>query len=266
MFNTNHLSPFVLVAAAVFLGASSHSYAGAAHRSVSESSGDANRCPGCSTTNFVATLSGGPIKTMSANKTETFYLQPDIEKTYTATKNTNSNATGELFLGMQTMIEDGFRGQIGFAYAIAGNSISGHIWEDALPIFDDFTYKYNVKNTRYAVKAKLLEDIPYHLIGYASASAGVAVNKASSFSIYPIIPEAVPAPSFSNNTEMSFTYSLGAGVEYPLSKNFQVGVGYEFANWGKNSLSRAPGQSLNNGLGVSHLYTNELLFSISFIA
>lgn len=263
MFNKDSFDSFLLITAAIFLGTSSSTYA-VAHRTDNELGGNTNHCPGCTTTAFVATLSGGPIWT-TAGKNETFFLQPEIQKTYTATRNVKSNGTGEIFVGVQTLLDEGFRGQFGFDAATTGTSIKGVIWDDAKPIFDNFTYQYNVKNTRYTLKTKLLADIPYNLIGYLSASAGVSVNKANNFTITSITSEAVPAPSFNNNSEMSFAYTLGLGAEYPCGEHFQVGIGYEFANWGKTSLSRAPGQSLNNGLGSSHLYTNELLFAVTLI-
>ncbi len=43
-----------------------------------------------------------------------------------------------------------------------------------------------------------------------------------------------------------------------------AGVGYEFADWGKNQLGRAPGQTLNTGLSMSHYYINSILFNITY--
>lgn len=44
-----------------------------------------------------------------------------------------------------------------------------------------------------------------------------------------------------------------------------MGVGYEFADWGKNYLGGDPGTALPQGPGMPHLYTNELLFSLSYL-
>ena len=101
---------------------------------------------------------------------------------------------------------------------------------------------------------------------YVSGSLGVGFNRAHDFTITPKIFEEVPAPNFTDNRTTAFTYTLGIGVQKALTTNWQAGIGYEFANWGKSQLGRAPGQTLNSGLHLSHLYTNQLQFSLSYVA
>lgn len=72
-------------------------------------------------------------------------------------------------------------------------------------------------------------------------------------------------PNFSSHTHTTFTYTLGVGVQKVLNQNWQVGVGYEFADWEKNQLSRAEGQTLNSGLTQNHLYTNGVLLNITYL-
>lgn len=73
-------------------------------------------------------------------------------------------------------------------------------------------------------------------------------------------------PNFASNTTAAFTYTLGVGVERNINLHCQVGIGYEFADWGMSQLSRASGQTLNTGLSLSHLYTNGLLFNLTYSA
>ena len=49
---------------------------------------------------WVGTLSAGPVW-QDGGTTQTFYLTPDIEKTYTADKSTSALFDGEVFLGLQ---------------------------------------------------------------------------------------------------------------------------------------------------------------------
>lgn len=70
--------------------------------------------------------------------------------------------------------------------------------------------------------------------------------------------------NFASNTTTAFTYTLGAGVQRHLNPHWQVGIGYEFSDWGSSQLNRASGQTLNSGLLLSHLYTNELLFNLTY--
>jgi len=73
-------------------------------------------------------------------------------------------------------------------------------------------------------------------------------------------------PDFASNTTTAFTYTLGVGVERHLNPHWQAGLGYEFADWGKSQLSRASRQTLNNGLSLSHVYTNGFLFNLTYHA
>jgi opacity protein-like surface antigen len=73
-------------------------------------------------------------------------------------------------------------------------------------------------------------------------------------------------PNFVSNTTTTFTYTLGVGLERHLNQHWQAGIGYEFADWGNSQLIRASGQTLNNGLSFSHLYTNGLLFNLTYLA
>ena len=215
---------------------------------------------------LVVTLSAGPVWE-SNGKTQTFFLTPEIEKTYTANQSTETLPFGELFLGIQNSLGEEFQGQWGLAIVTTGNAnLSGEIWDDADSEFNNYTYKYQVKHTHLALKGKLLFEISCIVMPWISGSAGLGFNEAHSFTNTPTISEAVQNPNFSSNTKTSFTYTVGAGIDYKLTKNWQVGVGYEFADWGKSQLARASGQTLSSGLILNHLYTNGFLLNITYFS
>lgn len=214
---------------------------------------------------WVLSVSGGP-EWARAGDTQSFFLNPDIIKTYAATRSTNVLASGEVFLGVQRLINQ-FQGQFGLAVATTSNAkMQGQIWDDADPQFNNLNYKYGVRNSRVAVKGKLLVDKGYWAMPWISGSAGVGFNRANSFDNTPVIFEALPNPNFASHTKTAFTYTLGVGVQRALSQNWQVGIGYEFADWGKSQLSRAPDQTLNSGLTMNHLYTNGVLFNFTYVS
>lgn len=117
--------------------------------------------------------------------------------------------------------------------------MEGVIWDDAAPQFDNHHYAYKVFHSRVAVKGKLLKDCGSWLIPWVSGSIGVGFNSAYDFSNTPLIFEALPNANFSDQTHTSFAYTLGTGVQKSLNVHWQVGVGYEFADWGKSELGRA---------------------------
>lgn len=215
---------------------------------------------------WVGTISAGPVWA-SGGSTQTFYLTPEIEKTYVADKSTHALFDGEVFLGLQKLLTQTVQGQLGLAVAATSNaSLSGAIWDDADPEFDNYTYRYKIQHTHVAVKGKLLADAGYWLIPWVSGSIGVGFNNAYSFNDTPTLFEALPNPHFASHTQTSFTYTVGAGVQKAINQHWQVGVGYEFADWGKSGLGRASEQTLNHGLALNHLYTNGVLFNFTYLA
>lgn len=214
----------------------------------------------------VATLSVGPVWESTGN-TQTFYLAPNIEKTYSANHASHALVDGEIFLGIQKPIREKLDGQIGLAVATTGNaSLSGNIWDDAQAQFNNYTYNYQVRHTHVALKGKLLADRGYMVTPWVSGSLGVGFNQAHDYSNTPLISQAVVMPNFVSNTTTAFTYTLGVGGARHMNQHWQAGIGYEFADWGKSQLSRASGQTLNNGLSLSHLYTNGFLFNLTYSA
>lgn len=214
---------------------------------------------------YVVTLGAGPAWE-SGGKTQTFYLAPEIEKTYAAKKLTHTLGEGELFLGLQKPLCNQLQGQFGIIVATTSSAhLRGNIWDDADPQFNNYTYSYQVRQTRVALKGKLLVDRGYVVIPWLSGSLGVGFNKAHRFNNTPTIFEAIKNRNFTSNTKTAFTYTVGMGVQKALTNNWQLGIGYEFADWGKSQLGRAAEQTLNSGLALSHLYTNSILLSITYI-
>ena len=215
---------------------------------------------------YIVTLSGGQVWE-SDGQTQTLNLAPGIEKTYTANQPTNTLAVGELFLGIQRPLMQNLQGQAGFAFVMTGDAtLSGNIWDDADPVFNNYTYKYNVKHSHVALKGKLLGDWGWPVMPWISGSVGVGINRASDFTNSPTIYEAVPNANFSSNTITSFTYTLGIGMQRLLTENWQAGIGYEFADWGKSQLGAAAGQTSENGLSLTHLYTNGVMLNLTYTA
>lgn len=217
-------------------------------------------------TSGVATLSVGPVWE-SAGNTQTFYLTPSIEKTYAANHFTHALVDGEIFLGAQKLLREKLEGQLGLAVATTSNAaLSGNIWDDAASEFNNYNYSYQVRHTHLAVKTKLVANRGYVLVPFVNGSIGVGFNQAREYNNTPTISEAVVMPNFSSNTTTAFTYTIGAGVERHFNQHWRAGVGYEFADWGRSQLNRASEQTLNSGLFLSHLYTNGLLFNLTYVA
>lgn len=215
---------------------------------------------------LVTTLSMGP-SWEKAGQAQTLDLAPGIEKTYTANKPSNTLIDSELFLGVQKSLPESLQGQIGLALAAtSAASLSGDIWDDADPQFNNYIYQYKIQHTHIALKGKLLADWGWGILPWISGSAGVGFNHSYGFTNTPTIYEAIAAPNFESYTMTAFTYTLGIGIQKPLTKNWQIGAGYEFANWGKSKLGTASDETTGQTLSLSNLYTHSFLLNVSYLA
>ncbi len=218
---------------------------------------------------FVGLIPG--LTWVTGNQTQTFNLQSDITKTYTADNNAPYVPSGEIFVGWQkpffaSAIKQPLVGQIGVSVVGAGNAtFSGDIWEDADPNFNNFSYNYKIQHTHVALKGRLIGNASHFLEPYVSGSLGVGFNHAYDFKAQPKISAEIAAPPFGSNTTTTFTYTLGIGLQKSFTQNLQVALGYEFADWGKSQLSRAIGQTQNQGPTLNHLYANQLQLSLFYI-
>lgn len=213
----------------------------------------------------LVTLSGGPAGYLPST-TQTIALEPDVIKTYVDDGKTRVLTAGELFFAIQCYAGSQIFSQFGITAAYAGNaSLRGDVWEDNNPNFNNFYYRYQINHGSIGLKEKLIGDWGYWVQPYLSGGFGIAFNHAFDFTLTPKIVQEIPAPTFRSNTTTGFTYNVGAGVQANLTKCWQFGVGYEFADLGKSQLAAALGQTVNAGIRITHLQTHQLQFSLSYL-
>lgn len=217
--------------------------------------------------NFYA-LSFGPAWTQPGEM-QTFFLFPDVQKAYNPNIHTRATILGEITAGYHGQVCNYFNGMIGLAIG-AGPQIklSGDIWEDGDPNFNEYFYDYHVSEWHIAMKGRLATrnlTVLQSVQPYVSASLGLGFNRAFDFSITPKDYANVPSPPFTNHTSSAFSYTLGAGLQKEINSNWQVALGYDFADWGKSNLSKATGQLLNSGLLLNHFFMHELQISLIYL-
>lgn len=213
---------------------------------------------------WVSSLSEG-LLWERAGKTQSFDLTPEIAKTYAAHQSTHVLANTEFFVGMQKILSKTIQAQLGLTIAATSNaSLSGLIWDDEIPQFANHSYGYKIQHTHVAIKDKLLINKGYWLTPWISGSLGIGFNSAHSYQNTPLIYEAIVNPNFASYTQVAFTYTIGVGLQKALNQHWQVGMGYEFTDWGQSRLGRAAEQTLNKGLVLNHLYTNGILFNLTY--
>ena len=217
-------------------------------------------------TKWVGTFSIGPTWA-AAGEQQTFNLTPAIEKTYTANRNMNTLTAGEVFVGVQKNLPANIYGHFGLTGGMDSQvGLSGNIWDDADPAFDNYTYSYNIQHAYVGLKGKFFKDFDCYVLPWFSAGVGVGFNSSHAFSNQPLINEALPNNNFGDHTQATVTYTIGFGAQRILAEHWQVGLGYEFSDWGQSLLGKADGQTINSGLTLSHLYTNGIMFNLTYVS
>ncbi len=215
---------------------------------------------------WLATFSIGTIWENAGNNHQTVSLNPGQENTYAGNNSTHTLANAEIFLGIQNFISETLPVQTGLAFATTGSAdITGNIWLNGNPAATNYTYNYKIRHSHIVLKGKLLFDNGYFLTPWVSVSAGVGFNQSRDFVNHPTVTGAAAMPDFSNNTTTAFTYALGVGVKHNLTPHWQIGAGYEFADWGKSQLGTTDTQTTGHGLSIQDIYTNGLLFNVTYI-
>ncbi len=225
-----------------------------------------NRFTALLASSFVGSLSVGPDFASGGN-TQTLPLGPELTRTFTANQPGNTLANVEVLLGVQQPFTRHLQWQIGLdAATTSGATLSGNIWDDASPVFNNYTYRYQLKHTQLGLKGKLIGNYGWSFMPWLSLMLGVGFNEAYSFANTPIIFEAVPTADFTEHTTTTFTYGLGVGVQRTLAKHWQVGLGYEWVNWGKSQLGSLIGGSNSQTISISHFYASSVMLNVTFLA
>lgn len=211
----------------------------------------------------IITLSGGPAWTDPGQLDYLYPSFPGIQvNQYIPNDADGTIATGEIFFGLQRIVYPRITGELGLGIAGATDiETDGTVTVNGIPNVG--TYQYSIEHGRLDLKGRLIFN-PYRLQPYVSGSIGVALNESHDFRALTVNPLFWPAPWFGNQANPAFTYTLGAGAQYYLNRNWIFGVGYEFASWGTSRLG-LDGLTNIQGPNLTTVYTNELLFSISYM-
>lgn len=214
---------------------------------------------------YVVSLHAGP-QWASGTANQTIALNPNVIKTYTADHSASAIGEIELFMGIPFSLPNHITSQVGLTFATTTSTlISGNIWDDADAQFNNYTYHYRVKHSHAALQGILLKEFN-QFQPWISASIGIGANNAYAFNNTPLIYQALPNPNFTSHQTTSLTYSLGIGTQLSITKHIQIGIGYEWTDWGNIQLSTAPGQTTQSTLSMSHFYTNGLLGNVTYLS
>jgi hypothetical protein len=211
----------------------------------------------------IVTLSGGPVWTQPGQN-QYLYPQPVPAYNYFTYNTVTGNlATAEIFFGLQHVLPSCLIGELGIGAAGATDAkVIGEIAVNGVP--DVRAYQYKINHGRLEMKGRLISTYFNPVQPYVSASLGAGFNNSHDYRPTSINETLYPSSWFLSKTVLGLSYTFGAGLQKNISPNWQVGMGYEFADWGNNYLG-GDQQTLYRGPGMAHLFTHELLFSLSYL-
>lgn len=211
---------------------------------------------------WVATISVGPAWT-KAGETQVL-TAPDSTLEFVANRPSSSLTAGELFLGIEKNLPWRIFAHFGVTGLLASSvDLSGNAYLNSNPNLELVSYQYQVKHAHLGLKLKLFKDLPSPILPWISGSIGIGQNKSYNYSDQGF--DLTPLPPFADKTLTAFTYTLGAGLQWVYLDNWQFGLGFEFADWGKSGLGGFNGQTFQNNLSLNHIYTKGLMFNLTYV-
>ncbi|MFJ1268676.1 outer membrane protein [Legionella lytica] len=199
-------------------------------------------------------------------RSQTLSLLPPFNNHYTNTSTDTNSADLGFGIGIEGRALPFLSWQAGVSgYWNTPLSREGDVWQFALPEFNNFHYHYKIQSSRVMAIAKLLTNYHECFHPYLSGELGAAFNRSRSYYEKPLIEEAVAMPPFSDHTQSSFAWGVGAGIDVDVWTHLRVGIGYQFADLGQAKLGLSPAEATKETLSNPNLYTHQLRFQLTAV-
>lgn len=186
---------------------------------------------------------------------------------YNAHSSTRVSALFDGFVGGETTYYP-WALQIGIGFSQTWNFDShGALLQGTdMPSATRYNYHYDILTRQVLVETKLL----YHVIEcyhpYIVLGVGAAFNEADGFATN-VLPITTLTRQYGDNTQTSFTYTVGFGIDVNVIDSLRFGIGYRFADLGQVQLGHASFNTTRvaGTLSQNHLYTSEVLGQVTLL-
>lgn len=192
-----------------------------------------------------------------------------IDYDYYTIKHTNTVRDWSFYLGYRWLRDAKWAPQYRVALRYQSFSTikaSGTIEQYSLPDFVNYNYRAHVYSNALSLFGKL-DIYNFHSFEpYVNFGFGQANNQFSGYQETPYSGiDARLNPAFHNRRGTSFTYNVGAGLDYIINKKVSVSLGYEYTNWGTVRSSAGTGPNwYGTALSLGNLSSNALLFTVFY--
>ncbi|MDA8561825.1 hypothetical protein N9L02_01780 [Gammaproteobacteria bacterium] len=219
----------------------------------------------CDPFHVIATLTGGAAFTQ-IGQSKTFYDDSSFY-TYSSNSSTHSQAMWGGSIGEELRLFPDWALQLNLAYyQIYSYTSSGTVTQGVdTATAEIFPYQYEIIARQYLLESKILLDKNNRFHPYILGGIGASFNSASDYIANPGL--ITFTPQFENKTNISFSYSAGAGVDFDISKYARFGIGYRFAGLGNAKLGKGMINTaqITNSYGQENVNAQEAIAQITFI-
>jgi len=221
------------------------------------------------------TLSGGLTISTISNGNQTVAINNTVSNTYNTSTSTNTNGMAGLGYARLFHLKHDVAITIGPGlYYTNMDQVNGteHPYSNG-GNFDTLNYHYSADSWSLLAESKLVYE-KYQWQPFVTGGIGPSWNRLSSYGEVPTDPSgsATANPSvFKNNTQAQFAYEVGFGVQrifYTDPKHnvsYRASLGYRYMNFGEGKLNPASISTTGQGIKVSTLDTNAILFGVSAV-
>jgi opacity protein-like surface antigen len=219
--------------------------------------------------NPIATLTSG-VATARVGQTQTLTQANDFSSYHYAANGSHfSQILWGGFMGTEFPVYPQWDLAVGVGYYQPSNFSSGNgVLTQGIDArsSDQYIYSYKAKSQQLLAEVKLLWSAQERFHPYISAGLGAAFNRAYGYTTN-VPPFVTFTPEFTSHSTTAFSYSLGAGVDMDIHKNWRVGVGYRFSDLGKVGLGSGDIDVIpfSPVLSQQHLYAQEVMAQLSYL-
>lgn len=143
---------------------------------------------------------------------------------------------------------------------------NGTVLQYSAPEFNNYQYSWDVDSNVLLAIAKLNITQYQRFLPYINGGIGLALNHTENYKEQ-AFAEITPrdTPGFTPNTATQFAYQLGAGIDFQVSSQILLSLGYNYQSIGK--LISGPGLNTwtNQSLNSETIGTNEILFTVNYL-
>lgn len=218
----------------------------------------------------IVAIGGGVAQSSDAGASQTIAIVNPLTDEffqYHANKKSQRVALYEGFLGAEWVFNPAWAVQMGFDYYQTRNfKVQGTLLQGAdLQSADPLSYQYFILTRQLLVEGKLLYRGSFPALPYLLAGVGASYNNTNNFST-----DVNPFLTFTRVQDFSttsFSYNVGAGVDFVLTDYLRLGIGYRYTDLGKAELGpmKIDTTPVPNTVSQSHLFINEALVQLFFV-